>query len=74
MRNTIWLTSAIKRQKFEDDFASLVNQYVKTYKGGQPILSWYSDKVYPEIHQDFLKYLPQNIRDKINALLQEINN
>jgi hypothetical protein len=73
MTDTIWATSAKQRQSFDDDFASLVNNYISTYKGGQPIMSWHSDQIKPEIHKEFLAHLPDYIREKVLNLVLEVN-
>ena len=73
MSDTIWTTPADKRQAFDDQFANLVNNYVPTYKGGQPIMTWHSDRVTPVVHTDFLAHLPEYIRQKVNELIQSVN-
>ena len=72
MKNILSEESAKKRQDFKDKFNSLVNTYVETYKGGQPIMSWSIEKAKPEIHRDFFNHLPQNVQDKIIMLIKEI--
>lgn len=72
MANVIWATSAEKRHEFEDNFTSLVNNYVDTYEGGQPIISWNSDKIYPVIHQDFFNHLPRDVQERIKFLIERL--
>jgi hypothetical protein len=74
MINHIWATSSKKRQEFDDQFAELVNDYVETYKGGQPIISWFSDSVEPKIHKNFFDHLPSHIQSRIKKLIQKLYN
>lgn len=72
MIDTIWLTPSYKRQHFDSQFSDLVNPYVSSYSGRQPIMSWYSDKEEPQIHEDFLNHLPAEIRKKVFNLVKEL--
>lgn len=73
MTDVIWETPAKKRQEFDEQFSTLVTSYVETYKGGQPIISWHSDKIKPVIHKDFFTHLPTFVQQKIGDLLKSLD-
>lgn len=72
MIDVIWETSAKQRQEFDEKFANLVNAFVSTYKGSQPIISWHSDKVKPIINVEFWAHLPSDIQKELTTLLEAL--
>lgn len=73
MTNVIWELSFKKRQEFEVQFAFLVLEYVNSYNGKQPIMSWDSNLSYPLLEEEFLKHLPQHIKTNVETLLESFN-
>lgn len=73
MDDIIWAVPFSKRQNFEMEFSKRVTSFVNSYNGTQPIMTWYSDRNLPEISSDFLKHLPDYIRDEIETLIKKLS-
>ena len=73
MKDIIWKTPSKKRQYFDDQFAILVSSHVRNYKGKQPIISWNSDKMEPDIIEDFWHHLPSDIKQRLKTLINSLN-
>lgn len=72
MIDSIWTTPFNKRQEFEDKFSRLVDPFISSYTGDQPVIAWNSDRVQPVIHQDFLNHLPDHLRQEVEKLMDHL--
>lgn len=64
---------AQQRQGFDEKFGELVDKYVDSYSGDQPIIIWRSDTTKPIVHDEFLNHLPDNIRNKVFQIIEKIS-
>jgi hypothetical protein len=72
MPQTSWTRTDSERKEFNNQFDRLVDKYIETYNGPQPIFTWSSESGLPHINTHFIQHLPEEIKIQVKELITSL--